>query len=392
MSDNRSWMYARYNDRAAFETGLESFLEFAINQTAYTDGIGNIRCPCRKCKNKVFASVPTVREHVTRRGFVHNYTNWCYQGEAPVYMPAEHTIMDEDDGSYSNYQRMVHDHAGPSNYQDPPNLEEPPNPDAQQIYDMLNAADSPLYPDCDTYSQLSWMTQMMSIKVENHMSERCFNQISEMVQKALPKDNNCPDSFYSTKRNLRGLGLPVEKIDCCVNNCMLYWGDDSELESCNFCGASRYKENLRASGSRRKKRVAAKQMHYFPLTPRLQRLFASAATAENMRWHATSIEDGIMRHPADSPAWKHLNSVYPGFTEEIRNVRLGLSTDGFAPFAQSGRQYSSWPVIVTPYNLPPWLCMKEQFMFLTVLVPGPSNPKMKLDVFLQPLIHELKYL
>ncbi|XP_057773074.1 uncharacterized protein LOC130992454 [Salvia miltiorrhiza] len=392
MSDNRTWMYARYNDRTAFETGLEFFLEWAFNQTAYTDGQGNIRCPCKKCKNQAYLDVPTVREHVSRRGFVLNYKVWVCHGEAPLSMPREHAIMNEDDGLYNNYERMVHDHAGPSNYQDPPNLEQPPNNDAQQIYNMLDAADTPLYAGCDTYSQLSWMTQFMSIKTESHMSERTYNQMSSMMKAALPEGNNCPEDFYSTKRNLRGLGLPVEKIDCCVNNCMLYWGETSELHTCMFCDQSRYKDSLRASGSRRKKQVPAKQMHYFPLTPRLQRLFASPATAEQMRWHATSTDDGIMRHPADSPAWKHLNSVFPGFADEIRNVRLGLSTDGFAPFAQSGRQYSSWPVIVTPYNLPPWLCMKEQFMFLTVLVPGPSNPKMKLDVFLQPLIHELKSL
>ncbi|XP_057990582.1 uncharacterized protein LOC131172963 [Hevea brasiliensis] len=56
------------------------------------------------------------------------------------------------------------------------------------------------------------------------------------------------------------------------------------------------------------------------------------------------------------------------------------------------QQYSSWPIIVTPYNLPPWLCMKEEYMFLTVIVPGPRNPKDKLDVYLQPLIAELKQL
>ena len=31
-------------------------------------------------------------------------------------------------------------------------------------------------------------------------------------------------------------------------------------------------------------------------------------------------------------------------------------------------------------------------MFLTVLIPGPRNPKDKLDVYLQPLIHELNLL
>ena len=92
-----------------------------------------------------------------------------------------------------------------------------------------------------------------------------------------------------------------------------------------------------------------------------------------------------MQHCSESIAWKHFNTVHPDFAVESRNVRLGLCTDGFQPFGQSGQQYSSWPVILTVYNLPPWLCMKETFMFLTVLVPGLRNPKHKLDDFLQPL-------
>ena len=112
-----------------------------------------------------------------------------------------------------------------------------------------------------------------------------------------------------------------------------------------------------------------------------------------MRWpYEHEVEQGLMRHPSDSLAWKHFNQIHPDFAIESRNVRLGLCTDGFQPFGQSGQQYSTWPVIVTPYNLPPWLCMKEQYMFLSILVPGPKNPKDKLDVFLQPLIAELNHL
>ena len=109
-----------------------------------------------------------------------------------------------------------------------------------------------------------------------------------------------------------------------------------------------------------------------------------------MRWHDDHfVEDGEMRHCSDSPAWKHFNAMHPSFAAESRNVRLGLCTDGFQPFGQSGSQYSSWPVILTPYNLPLEMCMKEQYMFLTVIVPGPRNLKDKLDVYLQPLISEL---
>ena len=152
---------------------------------------------------------------------------------------------------------------------------------------------------------------------------------------------------------MQGLGLPVEKIHCCNNGCMIYWGEDSELSSCKFCQHPRFKTSRRGS-YKQKTNVPFKKMYYFPLTPRLQRLYASTATAKDMRWHAEHMsEDGVMRHCSDSEAWKHFNHSHPDFAAESRNVRLGLCTDGFNPFGKSGQQYSSWPVIVTPYNLPP---------------------------------------
>ena len=87
------------------------------------------------------------------------------------------------------------------------------------------------------------------------------------------------------------------------------------------------------------------------------------------------VVEGEMRHCSDSITWKHFHTIHPDFAVESRNVRLWLCTDGFQPFGQSGQQYLSWPMILMVYNLPPWLCMKETSMFLTMLVPGPRNPK-----------------
>src|SRR3954462_10202893 len=103
-------------------------------------------------------------------------------------------------------------------------------------------------------------------------------------------------------------------------------------------------------------------------------------------------DDGVMIHLCDSEAWKHFDRVHPDFSKEPRNVRLGLCTDGFNPFGQVGKTYSCWPVVLTPYNLPPDLCMRREFMFLTVLIPGDRYPGAKIDVYLQPLIDELKSL
>ena len=90
--------------------------------------------------------------------------------------------------------------------------------------------------------------------------------------------------------------------------------------------------------------VHYKKIYYFPLTHHLQRLYASNTTVNE--------EGGVMRHSSDSPAWKHFDQMYPSFAAETQNVRLGLYTNGFQPFGQTGQQYSSWPMIVTPYNLP----------------------------------------
>ena len=44
------------------------------------------------------------------------------------------------------------------------------------------------------------------------------------------------------------------------------------------------------------------------------------------------------------------------------------------------------------YNLPQWLWMKQPYIFLPLLIPGPKAPRNDIDVFLKPLVDELKEL
>ncbi|CAI8596244.1 unnamed protein product [Vicia faba] len=103
-----------------------------------------------------------------------------------------------------------------------------------------------------------------------------------------------------------------------------------------------------------------------------------------IRWHReTTSNPNDLRHPSDGKAWKHFDEVYPNYASDLRNVRFGLCTNGFTPYIQaSSSPYSHWLIIVTPYNLPPEMCMTKPYMFLTCLVPGPYNPKVKIDVYL----------
>ena len=69
-------------------------------------------------------------------------------------------------------------------------------------------------------------------------------------------------------------------------------------------------------------------------------------------------KDGLLRHLGDGLAWKSFDAKYTGFVFP-HNVRLELASDGFNPFCMLNSTYSTWPVILIPYNLPPWLCMKR---------------------------------
>ena len=97
-------------------------------------------------------------------------------------------------------------------------------------------------------------------------------------------------------------------------------------------------------------------------------------------------------HPSDGDAWKALDTFDPEFAADPRNVRIGLAIDGFTPFGQMASSYSCWPVFVIPYNLPPSLCMKYEFIFLCLIILGLDYPRKKLNVMLKPLIEELKEL
>ena len=99
-----------------------------------------------------------------------------------------------------------------------------------------------------------------------------------------------------------------------------------------------------------------------------------------------------MCHPSRREDCKYFNRTYPQVAAEQRNIRLGLFSDECTPHSVSATPYSWLPVFVTPYNLPPEICMTSPYIFLNYVIPGPRNPKVYIDVYLQPLIEELKYM
>ncbi|XP_021759181.1 uncharacterized protein LOC110724093 [Chenopodium quinoa] len=264
---------------------------------------------------------------------------------------------------------------------------------------LMDASYDGLYEGCTTFSKLSFLLHLFHLKCMFHWPAESFTKLLEILVDAFPSINEFPSSYYEGMNIIKDLGLGYEKIDACPNDCMLYWGEFAEKNECHVCHTSRWKiaKGKEGDSSEKgkescKKGESAKVLRYFPLIPRLKRLYMSSKTAEDMRWNFGRKDDKVLRHPADGEAWKKIDERYQEFAADPRIVRLGLASDGFNPYSLMSSNYSTWCMVLIPYNLPPWLCMKPSSFILSLIVPGKYSPGIDIDVYLQPLIHELKLL
>ncbi|XP_076885111.1 uncharacterized protein LOC143534533 [Bidens hawaiensis] len=170
-------------------------------------------------------------------------------------------------------------------------------------------------------------------------------------------------STYEVKGTFKALGPGYNKIDACINGCILYRGLYEKYEVCPTCGKSRWT---------------------------VDDIKKSKTTARHLRWHAESrIKDGVLPHPADSPAWAAIDDGYEFIKQDPRSLRLGIAADG-VDVNRGNQHHSVWPVLAVIYKLPPWLCMKRKFIMLSLLMSG--TPGNDIDVFLAPLIEYLQKL
>nr|GMD12815.1 uncharacterized protein LOC109168299 [Ipomoea batatas] len=214
MSSNRHWMYTRIRNgllTEEFLAGLETFIQFATSQHSWMDG-EKIKYPCnqRKCQNTKFLDVGTVQFHLAKYGFVSDCYVWRFHGECNLRVDVDQAVgapsQVASEEASNGYHTMVMDAAGPEFNVD--EIGESPNPEAQRFYDMLKAADQELWPGSKKHLQLSLVARLMSLKSENHILEKCFNQFTELMKEVIPEDNLVPENFYETKKLLRGMGLP----------------------------------------------------------------------------------------------------------------------------------------------------------------------------------------
>ncbi|XP_074343040.1 uncharacterized protein LOC141680825 [Apium graveolens] len=315
-------------DSLEFEIVVEEFLIFAEENCKDPK---RIPCPCGRCVNFKKFSTKIIRGHIYDHGFSLGYVDWIWHEEKSTRStrPSIETVeVCEAAFNLGNYDK-----------------------DSYDFQRFVVDAEQPLFEGSEC-TKLQSMLKLHNWKARFGISDTAFTELLSSVGSILPKDNVLPPNAYEAKKTLSDLGLEYIKIHSCPNDCILYRGIHSDASQCPHCKLSRWK--VRKNGQLRVN-VPTKVMWYFPIIPRFKRLFKSPSTAELMTWHANQrINDDKMRHPADSPSWRNIDYRWPAFGSESRNIRLALSAD--------------------------------------VLVPGPHEPGNNIDVYLQPLIDDLKKL
>lgn len=322
--------------------------------------------------------VDEILNHLSKWAFDNTYTCWIWHGETVVETHTgnhqENCVCDDDHDvdEGDNLEDMLYD------------VQDKFNDDPTKFESLLSDFEKPLYLGCEKYSRLSAILKLYNLKAAHGLSDVGFTGFLEVFKDMLPKENVLPGRTYEAKKTLSTMGLRYEKIHACPNNCILYRNEHESLNNCPICNASRYKK---------REGVPAKVLWYFPIIPRFRRFFSNSGDAKYLTWHEDGRKkDGKLRHPADSEQWRFIDSEFSDFGKEKRNLRLALSTDGMNPYGSLSSIHSTWPVILVTYNLPPSLCMKRRYMMLSLLISGPKQPGNDIDVYLAPLIEDLKIL
>ncbi|KAK1410808.1 hypothetical protein QVD17_37348 [Tagetes erecta] len=409
--DRDTWMYKTSSLSSHYRLGVQSFVK-AAEGNREKNGSRTISCPCNVCKNfKYYNGTEEIEFHLLRNGFMPRYHCWSRHGESIVDFNTSSTTLHTNNSSQHDDQTIDHNNESlDHDYQHDCSMDPPSDNLNEMLHDMetnmgdaeknnlqqlFEDAEKPLYSG-SSFNKLDAVLKLFKLKSNSGWSDTSFNKLLVLLHDMLPEDNELPISTYQAKKMMCPMGLEVERIHACPNNCILYRNMYAKKHKCVECGASRYKrikDSDEVDDDVEKNGPPAKILWYLPIIPRLKRLFSNEKEAKLLRWHSDErVSDGKLRHVADSPQWRTIDRKYRDFGKETRNIRFGLSSDGINPFGNMSSRHSTWPVLLCIYNLPPWLCMKRKYIMMSLLIQGPRQPGNDIDVYLSPLIDDLKTL
>ena len=176
-----------------------------------------------------------------------------------------------------------------------------------------------------------------------------------VIGSLLSEGHILPKSMYEAQKLLCTLKMSYERIHTCPKGCMLFRQEHADANYCTKCKSSRWLEVESSDGQKWQLKILVKILQYLPFIPRIQWLYMTEESAQQMIWHKNGkcYHSQKMVHPSDAEAWKHFEGRHTMKVVEARNVCVALATNGFNPYGMTAALYGCWLVFVISLNLPP---------------------------------------
>ncbi|KAG2045324.1 hypothetical protein BDR03DRAFT_930281 [Suillus americanus] len=157
-------------------------------------------------------------------------------------------------------------------------------------------------------------------------------QSFNMLPSAFP-DIQLP-SLKQTRAQVAFLaGLSPAQYDCCINSCCFFVGPLEDLDMCPHCSAPHWTPSGQPQ----------KQFTYVPIIPHLVALYPNPKSATEMRHRicghshqlgtVTDVFDGLLyQELLTKKVSINGHELAHNQFRKLRDIVLGLATDGFAPF------------------------------------------------------------
>jgi hypothetical protein len=144
---------------------------------------------------------------------VPGYEVWTFHGESGTRVIAE----DEHDCDMGDVDRMdeMLEAIQAEVTEDHPTME------VEAFFKLLKASEEMLH-EHTKGTFLAFITWLMAIKSKYFFSNNCYNDLMKLISDILSKPHKVPKDMYQSKKMMSVLSLKYEKIDVCLDNCMLF--------------------------------------------------------------------------------------------------------------------------------------------------------------------------
>jgi len=112
----------------------------------------------------------------------------------------------------------------------------------------------------------------------------------------MPTENVLPGSWKEAKKILSSIGMEYQIVHACVNDSMLFHGNNAHLTKCSTCEEARYDPHMLTG------KVPRKSVRWFPIIPQLLHMYRCIDLAEFERhpdvWIIVDPNIGIEQRPS----------------------------------------------------------------------------------------------